>query len=492
MVNENIIVIDSDIVEASISEHAHQIRVKPSSYDAIRRFRDTYSSKQVTSGSSVIAGKEVSQDRKENVSMLKDGVTILPVETKLMSEASRAIKLRAPMFGNATGKSQRLYSQTFETPMVEDVVDIGSVDMPGEKIDISSEKVDSDAIGSVVDEGFAATAANDTELPDMAYVSPEEVSDVVGDTSYTSSLDNVAEGGIQEKFVTGFDGSQDVAFDNTAEEFETPEIATENILDIDPEELKNEISKAIGQVSRSESSIARVDKYDENGNEKVTTTEEDIDEPIYDFDKGAFQLHGYVPLSVPEMVFSDVFSPAENVDFTLTEAPIKTEGRYVPFIPQDRDGFGGSSDQYSVADNAASERITGNSVVTVDPRLIKAMMEDLDWLDRLSDTTSRRLSDAEKHAEDMSAKALEARRKATQIQADANQSLESFVEYYAQAKAAKYAEIEEKERAIALVNGDAKMNANFIEYQQLLAEEGQEMIDALESVVPVSHSSRSR
>lgn len=601
MARDNIELVDRDYSQCSKKAMPRQIRTRDSSFRSIlKEFRrvlyENKMNKEIDKTLSTTYTEDNIEDKlmisSERIAALENKIRRLSMDdVPTKNVERRAIKLRNHMMDNTLKNAAGFYMVDLNKDEVlgldnssddnkasddeiinsipstdtgvEDIVnvdDISSVDAPEDlrstdvkptdQIDLTSDEINTESIRNTIDEEFNNVEnANDKET---TFVSPEEVSQVVGNNLFTVQDDtNISDSKDDnlENEETNIDDDNSVLFDVVPETVETaseksedilPSISTQSgdvidleqdaVTEIKPEstddliginidDIKDEIDSALGdvKVSKSESSIAKVDKFDENGDirfkdsytpmaddeiaesqEKINSVDDYVEEPYNLSSDNIFN---------KKVAFDNLFVPVKDVSFSFENKydKSKNEERDIPIVVSER------KEDSLVIDTKDVKPDDNDDIAEYTFDVIENTDEDTSSRDDLSND---RHFDKIGEINRLKDKLLELKKKKTETNKNMAKVQLSAVEVAKRAEAMKkkaaevngildrkVAELrsccesleknnDETIKEINLIENDIQMNNNFIQYQEGQLDKTTRFIDEIDNLI--SGESRGR
>lgn len=305
------------------------------------------------------------------------------------------------------------------------------------------------------------------------------------------------------------DPVSDVIVEPVEEQVQEEPVAEKvNTIGLNIDNIKEEINRALNdiKVSKSEASVAKVDKFDEHGkirfrdhytpmtDEEIAASQQKIDEvPEYKEE----------PYTMPtgsifekKSAFENLFVPAKDVQFSFEQKEEKeSEKRDVPIVVEPRDE--GVADIKSFDENNDVDEYAFDLIEEAAPKAVeiksevsrKASPSRIDEISRLKERVlelKKRREETNKNMIAAQNSAVETAKRAEKVKEQAAEVREVLDRKYEEFK--KYCEgleknCEETDKEIGLIESDIQMNNNFIAQQQGFVEENNKMIDEIDMII---------
>ena len=567
MALNNIDIVDKDYEQCTRLAMPRQIRFKRSSYDSIfskfrNKLHELYERKMNKTIDKVLSTTYNDDNLEDKLLMNSERIIALDSKIRKLSKddvpskyvKSRAIKLRDYMMDNTLKNSAGLYlvnlTKSDIINMNEDLNSIHESDLQnlgpdnsdyedyyfgtddGDKSDLSSNNINKEEIGNLINREFDSIENSDDELM-TKFVSPEEVRDVVESNpsiSQTLGLDNKSNtvSKIDSTFEETDDPVTDViidtekvenrdSLDGNSEASDEPifDIISNSSNDIDDssenedinsDDIRVEIDNALRnvKVSSSESSVARINKFDDQGSirfkdnytpmsdDEIAESQKKINSDLEDEDKSFENVFG------SKLSLNNLFIPVDLSSVKLNNGNL-TNDRDVPLVVDSRDDKSqqnGDVVEYRFDDSDVSEntdemgKIKDNndsSVIsrTDEFRRLKAKALELQQKKMEID---KNMADVQRSAVEKSKKAQAAKENADASTDELNNKMEEFKSYCKELER----DNEKKANDTKIFQDDIEMNTNFIEIQNSKASRNIEMISELDRIMSGSKNSRSK
>ena len=282
-------------------------------------------------------------------------------------------------------------------------------------------------------------------------------------------------------------------------------------IDINLDDIKKEINDVLSsiKVDKSEASVAKVDKFDENGNIRfrdhyTPMTDEEIQlsqQKINDVPKYVEKPYVMPSGSIFEkkVTFDNLFVPAKDVQFSFEHNDEnKNEERDVPLVAFSRDSV---KEAVSSVDNDDLEEYAFDLVEGENPKVDvktetpkKSSSSRIEEISKLKERVlklKRRREEANKNMAAAQNSAVETARRAREIKEQADEVREVLDRKYEEFKS--YCDgleknCDEADKELGLIESDIQMNNNFIEQQRGLVSENNRIIDEIDMIISENHS----
>ena len=557
MAHNIIDIVDKNYVQCIRKAMPRQIRFKGSSYDSIfSQFKKKlYEGKMNRVIDKALSTTYTEKDLEDKLSVSSDKIATLENKIRKLSRddvpskyvESRAIKLRNYMMENTLKNSAGLYLVDLTKDDIADFNDVLSDAVPEGKtdqIDLESDIINKEKINNIIDGEFK-NLEDHTDDSTTKFVSPEEVRDAVGinpsvnqtiDFDENNGVDNnindfnsineetedpvidvVVDTKKEESATNKFEPlifdepvvDSDLGRDNSLSLFDQNVVHTNKKVEIDSEDIRTEIDNALKnmKVSSSESSVAKINKFDNQGNIRFKDSYTPMtDEEIAESQEKINSIPNYVekPHTLSsgsifdgKVSFENLFIPAGVNSFNI-KTDKSEEKRDVPIVVTSRDDslqntddniaefkFEEDSSDYS-DDNSNIDKNNVKSVSRLDEiNILKAKALELQ---RKRIEIDKRMADAQKSAVEESKKAEAAKKSADASTDELNGKIEQFRKYCAGLEK----DNNEIARETEIFENDIQMNNNFIQIQNNRASKNFEMIDEIDRIMTSGKSSHSK
>lgn len=557
MAHNNIDIVDKDYEQCIGKALPRQIRFKSSSYDSIfSQFKKKlYERKMNRVIDKTLSTTYTEKDLEDKLSVSSDKIATLENKIRKLSKddvpskyvESRAIKLRDYMMENTLKNSAGLYLVDLTK---DDIVDFNddlssvAIDDTFNQIDVDSDNINKEQIGNIINEEFKSLEDH-SDNSMTKFVSPEEVRDAVGINPSVNQTIDFNENNEKDSNISNLNSINeeiedpviDVVVDKKNEEpnsdkfepliFDNPVVDSDSsndeslsIIDqdaddknkkveIDTEDIRTEIDNALKsmRVSSSESSVAKIDKFDNHGNirfkdsytpmtdDEIAESQEKINSvPNYDekpytlpsgsiFDEKVTFENLFIPADVSNFnIKTDKSEEKRDVPVVVTareETPQNTEDNIVDYTFEED-----SSDLSQESDKMRSIKTNGGNTLE-EINILKAKALELQKKQKEID---KRMADAQKSAVEKSKEAQAARESADASLDELNGRLEMFRQYCAGLEK----DYDEKVRETEIFQNDIQMNNNFIQIQNSKTSENFGIIDEIDRIMSGSQGKRSK
>ena len=557
MAHNNIDIVDKDYEQCIGKALPRQIRFKSSSYDSIfSQFKKKlYERKMNRVIDKTLSTTYTEKDLEDKLSVSSDKIATLENKIRKLSKddvpskyvESRAIKLRDYMMENTLKNSAGLYLVDLTK---DDIVDFNddlssvAIDDTFNQIDVDSDNINKEQIGNIINEEFKSLEDH-SDNSMTKFVSPEEVRDAVGinpsvnqtidfnenngkdsNISNLNSINEEIEDPVIDVVVDkkneepNSDKFEPLIFDNPVVDSDSSNDESLSIIDqdaddknkkveIDTEDIRTEIDNALKsmRVSSSESSVAKIDKFDNHGNirfkdsytpmtdDEIAESQEKINSvPNYDekpytlpsgsiFDEKVTFENLFIPADVSNFnIKTDKSEEKRDVPVVVTareETPQNTEDNIVDYTFEED-----SSDLSQESDKMRSIKTNGGNTLE-EINILKAKALELQKKQKEID---KRMADAQKSAVEKSKEAQAAKESADASLDELNGRLEMFRQYCAGLEK----DYDEKVRETEIFQNDIQMNNNFIQIQNSKTSENFGIIDEIDRIMSGSQGKRSK
>lgn len=557
MAHSNIDIVDKDYEQCIGKALPRQIRFKSSSYDSIfSQFKKKlYERKMNRVIDKTLSTTYTEKDLEDKLSVSSDKIATLENKIRKLSKddvpskyvKSRAIKLRDYMMENTLKNSAGLYLVDLTK---DDIVDFNddlssvAIDDTFNQIDVDSDNINKEQIGNIINEEFKSLEDN-SDNSMTKFVSPEEVRDAVGinpsvnqtidfnenngkdsNISNLNSINEEIEDPVIDVVVDkkneepNSDKFEPLILDNPVVDSDSSHDESLSIIDqdaddknkkveIDTEDIRAEIDNALKsmRVSSSESSVAKIDKFDNHGNirfkdsytpmtdDEIAESQEKINSvPNYDekpytlpsgsiFDEKVTFENLFIPADVSNFnIKTDKSEEKRDVPVVVTareETPQNTEDNIVDYTFEED-----SSDLSQESDKMRSIKTNGGNTLE-EINILKAKALELQKKQKEID---KRMADAQKSAVEKSKEAQAAKESADASLDELNGRLEMFRQYCAGLEK----DYDEKVRETEIFQNDIQMNNNFIQIQNSKTSENFGIIDEIDRIMSGSQGKRSK
>jgi len=557
MAHNNIDIVDKDYEQCIGKALPRQIRFKSSSYDSIfSQFKKKlYERKMNRVIDKTLSTTYTEKDLEDKLSVSSDKIATLENKIRKLSKddvpskyvESRAIKLRDYMMENTLKNSAGLYLVDLTK---DDIVDFNddlssvAIDDTFNQIDVDSDNINKEQIGNIINEEFKSLEDH-SDNSMTKFVSPEEVRDAVGINPSVNQTIDFNENNEKDSNISNLNSINeeiedpviDVVVDKKNEEpnsdkfepliFDNPVVDSDSsndeslsIIDqdaddknkkveIDTEDIRTEIDNALKsmRVSSSESSVAKIDKFDNHGNirfkdsytpmtdDEIAESQEKINSvPNYDekpytlpsgsiFDEKVTFENLFIPADVSNFnIKTDKSEEKRDVPVVVTareETPQNTEDNIVDYTFEED-----SSDLSQESDKMRSIKTNGGNTLE-EINILKAKALELQKKQKEID---KRMADAQKSAVEKSKEAQAAKESADASLDELNGRLEMFRQYCAGLEK----DYDEKVRETEIFQNDIQMNNNFIQIQNSKTSENFGIIDEIDRIMSGSQGKRSK
>ena len=557
MAHNNIDIVDKDYEQCIGKALPRQIRFKSSSYDSIfSQFKKKlYERKMNRVIDKTLSTTYTEKDLEDKLSVSSDKIATLENKIRKLSKddvpskyvESRAIKLRDYMMENTLKNSAGLYLVDLTK---DDIVDFNddlssvAIDDTFNQIDVDSDNINKEQIGNIINEEFKSLEDH-SDNSMTKFVSPEEVRDAVGINPSVNQTIDFNENNEKDSNISNLNSINeeiedpviDVVVDKKNEEpnsdkfepliFDNPVVDSDSshdeslsIIDqdaddknkkveIDTEDIRAEIDNALKsmRVSSSESSVAKIDKFDNHGNirfkdsytpmtdDEIAESQEKINSvPNYDekpytlpsgsiFDEKVTFENLFIPADVSNFnIKTDKSEEKRDVPVVVTareETPQNTEDNIVDYTFEED-----SSDLSQESDKMRSIKTNGGNTLE-EINILKAKALELQKKQKEID---KRMADAQKSAVEKSKEAQAAKESADASLDELNGRLEMFRQYCAGLEK----DYDEKVRETEIFQNDIQMNNNFIQIQNSKTSENFGIIDEIDRIMSGSQGKRSK
>lgn len=570
MAHNIIDIVDKDFVQCIRKAMPRQIRFKSSSYDSIfSQFKKKlYEKKMDRVIDKTLSTTYTDSDLKDKLSVSSEKIANLESKIRKLSMEdipskyvkSRAIKLRNYMMDNTLRNSAGLYlidltkddivsSKDDSDSVSKDVLKDNSspIDnvIPTGQIDLKSDNLNKDEISNIINGEFKNLEDSADESM-TKFVSPEEVRDAVGfnpsinqtsdfdeETGKSDSVTGLSdtngetEDSVIDVFVDTKDAEEPISEKNDSLVFNDPVVESDSShneslsgfdqdasvsnkkVSINFDDIKGEIDNAINniKVSTSESSVAKVDKFDDQGNirfkdsytpmsdEEIVESQEKINSVSEYEDKSHALPSG--DIFEGKVSFENLFIPADSSVLNI-KPDTAEEKRDIPVVVTPRNEISQNVDnnivEYRFDDESSdfsqdSDQIEDNTIKRPsrldEISILKAKALELQKKRKEID---KRMVDAQKSAVEKSKKAQAAKESADASVDELNGKIEEFRLYCAGLERDNAEMVRETE----IFQNDIQMNNNFIQIQNNKASENFEMIDEINRIMSGSKGSHSK
>lgn len=557
MAHSNIDIVDKDYEQCIGKALPRQIRFKSSSYDSIfSQFKKKlYERKMNSVIDKTLSTTYTEKDLEDKLSVSSEKIATLENKIRKLSKddvpskyvESRAIKLRDYMMENTLKNSAGLYLVDLTK---DDIVDSNddlspvAIDDTFNQIDVDSDNINKEQIGNIINEEFKSLEDH-SDNSMTKFVSPEEVRDAVGINPSVNQTIDFNENNGKDSNISNLNSINeeiedpviDVVVDTKNEEsnsgkfepliFDNPVVDSDSshdeplsIIDqntddknkkveIDTEDIRTEIDNALKsmRVSSSESSVAKIDKFDNHGNirfkdsytpmtdDEIAESQEKINSiPNYDekpytlpsgsiFDEKVTFENLFIPADVSNFnIKTDKSEEKRDVPVVVTareETPQNTEDNIVDYTFEED-----SSDLSQESDKMRSIKTNGGNTLE-EINILKAKALELQKKQKEID---KRMADAQKSAVEKSKEAQAAKESADASLDELNGRLEMFRQYCAGLEK----DYDEKVRETEIFQNDIQMNNNFIQIQNSKTSENFGIIDEIDRIMSGSQGKRSK
>ena len=557
MAHSNIDIVDKDYEQCIGKALPRQIRFKSSSYDSIfSQFKKKlYERKMNRVIDKTLSTTYTEKDLEDKLSVNSDKIATLENKIRKLSKddvpskyvKSRAIKLRDYMMENTLKNSAGLYLVDLTK---DDIVNFNddlspvAIDDTFNQIDVDSDNINKEQIGNIINEEFKSLEDH-SDNSMTKFVSPEEVRDAVGINPSVNQTIDFNENNGKDSNISNLNSINeeiedpviDVVVDTKKEEpnsdkfkpliFDNPVVDSDSSHDdslsifdqdaddknkkveIDTEDIRTEIDNALKsmRVSSSESSVAKIDKFDNHGNIRFKDSYTPMtDDEIAKSQEKINSIPNYVekPYTLPsgsifdeKVSFENLFIPADVSNFNIKtdkseekrdvpvvvtareETPQNTEDNIVDYTFEED-----SSDLSQESDKMRSIKTNGGNTLE-EINILKAKALELQKKQKEID---KRMADAQKSAVEKSKEAQAAKESADASLDELNGRLEMFRQYCAGLEK----DYDEKVRETEIFQNDIQMNNNFIQIQNSKTSENFGIIDEIDRIMSGSQGKRSK
>ena len=350
------------------------------------------------------------------------------------------------------------------------IPDVSFVDSTGDEAGISTDKVDKESVDGVISGLFSDLENESTEEKNddvTTFVSPEEVNMVVGNTT-------------GEKEKASDDEKQEIEEDNSLFDINK----NKNEEKVDSEKIKQYMDEAKAKISRSGSSAAKMDKYDENGGIRFKYSYT----PMTDFE-----------IAESRAKINNISNDFVPIDSSVSIEPVE-EKRDVPIVVEDRSNDKALEDNivdYTFDNDSSSIEVKDDDVDAAVIDVTDSRKAKLSEYNKLknkilelrekSNAVSKDKMEAQTSAKQIELKVKQSKQKVAESDAALNEIVERMRLYVEDLQR----DCEDTIRETHQIKDDIKNNTNIIEMQEDQFDENTRMINEFNRLIGSSEETHS-